>query len=118
MSPCRVDEHGTLWFEERICVPRDQEIRDFILFEVHSSKFSNHLNCAQMYSELRKRFGWRQMKTDIASHVAHCDTCQQVKAQHQRPAGLLEQVEILVYRWENIDMDFITGLSKTQEGYS
>jgi hypothetical protein len=58
------------------------------------------------------------MKTDIAAHVAHCDTYQQIKVEHQRPAELLKQVEILVYRWENIDMDFITGLSKTQEGYS
>jgi hypothetical protein len=46
-----------------------------------------------------------------------CDTCQRVKAEHQRPAGLLQPLKILEWKWEEIGMDFIVGLPHTQAGY-
>ncbi|KAD4385577.1 hypothetical protein E3N88_25746 [Mikania micrantha] len=64
----------------------------------------------------------RQMATvipdmDIALFVAKCLTCSKVKAEHQRPSGLLEQPEIPVWKWENIAMDFITKLPRTSSGH-
>ncbi|WVZ84490.1 hypothetical protein U9M48_031519 [Paspalum notatum var. saurae] len=47
-----------------------------------------------------------------------CDTCQRVKAEHQRPAGLLQPLKILEWKWEEISMDFIVGLPRTQKGYN
>jgi hypothetical protein len=49
--------------------------------------------------------------------VAQCDTCQRVKAEHQRPAGLLQPLKIPEWKWEEIGMDFIVGLPRTQAGY-
>jgi hypothetical protein len=46
-----------------------------------------------------------------------CDTCQRVKAEHQRPARLLQPLKILERKWEEIGMDFIVGLPRTQGGY-
>jgi hypothetical protein len=57
------------------------------------------------------------MKTDIAEFVAQCLVCQQVKAEHQRPAGMLQPLEIPVWKWERISMDFLVGLPCTQAGY-
>ena len=57
------------------------------------------------------------MKRDVAAHVALCDICQRVKAEHQRPAGLLQPLQIPVWKWEEISMDFIMGLPRTQAGY-
>ena len=57
------------------------------------------------------------MKRDVAAHVAMCDVCQRVKAEHQRPAGLLHPLKIPEWKWEEIGMDFITGLPRTQKGY-
>ena len=57
------------------------------------------------------------MKRDVAAHVALCDICQRVKAEHQRPAGLLQPLQIPVWKWEEISMDFIVGLPRTQAGY-
>jgi hypothetical protein len=57
------------------------------------------------------------MKTDIAEFVAQCLVCQQVKAEHQRPAGMLQPLEIPVWKWERISMDFVVGLPRTQAGY-
>jgi hypothetical protein len=57
------------------------------------------------------------MKRDIAKYVALCDTCQRVKAEHQRLAVLLQPLKILEWKWEEIVMDFIVGLPRTQAGY-
>ena len=57
------------------------------------------------------------MKRDIAKYVAICDTCQRVKAEHQRPTGLLQPMMILEWKWEEVSMDFIVGLPHTQKGY-
>jgi hypothetical protein len=57
------------------------------------------------------------LKRDVAAHVAICDVCQRVKAKHQRLAGLLHPFKIPNWKWEEIGMDFITGLPRTSKGY-
>jgi hypothetical protein len=70
-----------------------------------------------MYKDLRTRYWWYGMKRDIAKYISLCDTCQRVKAEHQRPAGLLQPLKIVEWKWEEIGMDFIVGLPRTQVGY-
>ena len=53
----------------------------------------------------------------MAEYVAICDTYQRVKAEHQRPAGLLRPMKIPKCKWEEVGMDFIVGLPRTQRGY-
>jgi hypothetical protein len=57
------------------------------------------------------------MKSDIVAYVARCDTCQRVKAEHQRLVGLLHPLDIPVWKWEDISMDFIVGLPCSQKGH-
>nr|GEU97315.1 putative reverse transcriptase domain-containing protein [Tanacetum cinerariifolium] len=57
------------------------------------------------------------MKADIATYVGQCLTCAKVKAEHLKPSGLLQQPEILKWKWENVTMDFVTGLPRTLSGY-
>ncbi|GJV43925.1 reverse transcriptase domain-containing protein [Tanacetum coccineum] len=57
------------------------------------------------------------MKADVATYVRKCLTCDKVKAEHQRPSGLLVQPEIPQWKWDNIIMDFITKLPKSSQGY-
>jgi hypothetical protein len=56
------------------------------------------------------------MREDIAEYVTRCDTCQRVKAEHQRPAGLLQPLDIPTWKWDDISMDFIVGLPRTHKG--
>jgi hypothetical protein len=57
------------------------------------------------------------MKREIVEYVAICDSCQRIKAEHQRPAGLLQLLQIPQWKWDEIGMDFIVGLPHTRAGY-
>ncbi|GJT37051.1 reverse transcriptase domain-containing protein [Tanacetum coccineum] len=62
-------------------------------------------------------YWWPGMKKDIAEYVSRCLTCLKVKAEHQRPSGLLQQPEIPIWKWEGIAMDFVTKLPRTSSGH-
>jgi len=70
-----------------------------------------------MYQDLKTKYWWNGMKRDIAEYITRCDTCQRVKPEHQRPGGLLQPLPIPVWKWDEISMDFIVGLPKTQKGH-
>jgi hypothetical protein len=90
----RLDENGTLWFGKRICVPEVKAIRDTILQEAHESAYSIHPGSTKMYLDLKEKYWWYGLKRDVAEYMAICDTCQRVKVEHQRPAGLLQPMKI------------------------
>jgi hypothetical protein len=70
-----------------------------------------------MYQDLKEKYWWYGLKRDVATHVALCDVCQRVKAEYQRPAGLLQPLKVPKWKWEEISMDFIVGLPRTRDGY-
>jgi hypothetical protein len=111
------DSQGILWLGKWICVPDLRTIKESILREAHDSAYSIHPGSTKMYKDLKTRYWWNGMKRDVAEYVALCDTCQRVKAEHQRLAGLLQPLKILEWKWEEIRMDFIVGLPRTQAGY-
>jgi len=84
--------------------------------EAHLSKLSIHPDSSKMYQDLRSHFWWTKMKKEIAAYVARCDTCCRVKAIHMKPAGLLQPLLVPEWKWEEVSMDFITGLSTTRKG--
>ncbi|KAD4586323.1 hypothetical protein E3N88_23924 [Mikania micrantha] len=84
--------------------------------DAHKSRYSIHPGSDKMYQDLRGLYWWPGMKKDIAEYVSKCLNCTKVKAEHQRPSGLLLQPEIPMWKWENISMDFITKLPRTTNG--
>nr|GEY10201.1 putative reverse transcriptase domain, ribonuclease H-like domain protein [Tanacetum cinerariifolium] len=88
-------------------------LRDLVMHELHNSKYSIHPGSGKMYQDLKLLYWWPNMKADIAMYVRKCLTCEKVKAEHQKPSGLLQQPEILVWKWERITMDFVNGLPRT-----
>ena len=98
-------------------MPDVGDLRETILREAHDSAYSIHPGSTKMYQDLKQRYWWYGMKRDVAAHVAICDTCQRVKAENQRPAGLLQPLKVPKWKREEISMNFIVGLPRTQAGY-
>nr|GEX50226.1 reverse transcriptase domain-containing protein [Tanacetum cinerariifolium] len=70
-----------------------------------------------MYQDLKLLYWCPNMKVDTATYVSKCLNYVKVKAEHQKPFGLLHQPEIPVWKWERITMDFVSGLPRTPSGY-
>ncbi|GJR11756.1 putative reverse transcriptase domain-containing protein [Tanacetum coccineum] len=88
-----------------------------LMHESHKSKYSIHPGSDKMYQDLKQLYWWPNMKANIATYVSKYLTCAKVKADHQKPSGLLVQPEIPEWKWEKITMDFVTKLPKTAIGY-
>lgn len=112
----RKGDDEILRFKDRVCVPSNMEIKRDILSDAHASSFSVHPGSTKMYKDLRQNFWWPKMKREIAEWVERCLVCQQVKAEHQRPGGLLQSLPVPEWKWEHITMDFVVGLPRTQRG--
>ncbi|WMV29209.1 hypothetical protein MTR67_022594 [Solanum verrucosum] len=82
--------------------------------EAHSSRYSIHPGSTKMYCDLREVYWWNGMKKGIAEFVSKCPNCQQVKVEHRRSGGLAQRIELSEWKWEMINMDFITGLLRSR----
>nr|GEW51130.1 hypothetical protein [Tanacetum cinerariifolium] len=110
----RADE--TLCLRNRSWIPCLGDLRTLIIHESHKSKYLIHPGSDKIYQDLKKLYWWPNMKAEIAIYVSKCLTCAKVKAECQKPFGLLVQPVIPVWKWENIIIDFVTKLPKTATG--
>nr|GEV92345.1 reverse transcriptase domain-containing protein [Tanacetum cinerariifolium] len=83
-------EDGGLYLAERIWIPVYGNLRTLIMNKAHATRYSIHLGSEKMYYDLRGLYWWSRMKKDIAMYVSKCLTCSKVKAEHQKPSGLLQ----------------------------
>ncbi|KAA3479735.1 DNA/RNA polymerases superfamily protein [Gossypium australe] len=97
-----------LMFRDRICVPKNLELIQNILYEAHSVRLSVHLGSTKMYNYLKQLYSWSGLKRDIYEFV-------QVKAEHQVPSSLFQPVIILEWKWDRVTMDFVSGLPLTHK---
>ncbi|GJT88345.1 putative reverse transcriptase domain-containing protein [Tanacetum coccineum] len=100
-------EDESLYFMDRIWVSLVGGVRNIIMDKAHKTRYYVHPRADKMYHDLRDMYWWPGMKKDIATYVSKCLTCLKVKAEHERPLGLLQQPKIPERKWDNITMDFI-----------
>nr|GEZ58384.1 putative reverse transcriptase domain-containing protein [Tanacetum cinerariifolium] len=91
---------GTLCLNGRSWLPCYGDLRSVIMHESHKLKYSIHPGSEKMYQDVKKLYWWPNMKADIATYVSKCLTRARVKAEHQRPSGLLVQPAIPEWKWE------------------
>jgi hypothetical protein len=94
-------------------VSKREALKNKILDEAHTSRYSIHPGSTKKYHDLMQQFWWTKMKHQAACYVAECDTCRKVKADYMKPGGLLQPLIILGWKWDDISMDFIMGLPMT-----
>ncbi|GJU99408.1 putative reverse transcriptase domain-containing protein [Tanacetum coccineum] len=105
-------------YDCEICYhPRKANVMADALSRIKPIQYSIHLGSDKMYEDLKKLYWWPNIKAIIAKYVGKCLTCSRVKAECQKPSGLLVQPEIPMWKWERITMDFVTKLPKTSNGF-
>ena len=86
--------------------------------EFHYSRFAVHPGGTKMYHDLRRQYWWKGLKRAVVEFVSSFLVCQQGKAEHQRPAGLLQPLHIPEWKCEHITMDFVTALPRTLRNHN
>nr|GEZ06764.1 putative reverse transcriptase domain-containing protein [Tanacetum cinerariifolium] len=109
----KIRPDGTRCIKNQSWLPLFGNLRDLIMRESHKSKCSIHLGSNKMYQDQKKLYRWPNMTAIIAEYVGKCLTCSRVKAECHKPSGLLVQLEIPMWKWERITMDFLSKLPKT-----
>ena len=89
-----INTDGSLRYRGRVMVPHSTDLREEILKEFHCSRFAVHPGGTKMYQDLRRQYYCSKMKRHVGDFVQRCLTCQQVKAEHQKPVGLLQPLEV------------------------
>nr|GEW42091.1 putative reverse transcriptase domain-containing protein [Tanacetum cinerariifolium] len=92
------------------------DLRALIMHESHKSKYSIHPASEKMYQDLKKLYWWPNMKAEIATYVRKCLTYAKVKVEYQKSSGLLVQLKIPQWKWEDITMNFVTKFPKIETG--
>lgn len=107
--------NGVLCRRDRIVIPSGaKELQRKLLQEYHSSPVRGHAGMNRTLSRLTAQFYWPSMKDDVRKFVRECMVCQQAKHSQLHPAGLLQPLPILQQVWEDVSMDFITGLPSSR----
>lgn len=107
LTKCSVID-DVLYHKERLCVPED--LYTAVIQEVHDQPACGHPGIARTCELVRREYYWRGMNATIAQYIRNCYTCQRAKAPRDREHGLLQPLPIPQKRWQDISMDFITGL--------
>jgi hypothetical protein len=109
-------EDGLLTHFKKAYVSESRGLRKEIMSKAHRPLYTVHPRSTKMYRDVKGSYWWNNMKRDIMKFVEQCPTCQQVKAEHQRPAAMLKPLLVPKWKWDEIAMDFILGLPKAPTG--
>ncbi|GAU25204.1 hypothetical protein TSUD_151040 [Trifolium subterraneum] len=99
-----------LFWKQRIVIPHDGALIQQVLYELHTSPLGGHAGITRTVARVKAQFYWSDMKKDIVEYVQNCEICQKAKTANTLPAGLLQPLPIPSQVWEDVAMDFITGL--------
>ena len=107
-------QNDSLWYKDRLYLCKNSQLKQKILMELHTSPLGGHSGFLKTYHRVKKEFFWDGLKSDIQKFVAECLVCQQNKVETIKTPGLLQPLSIPSQRWEEVSMDFITGLPKSE----
>jgi hypothetical protein len=109
-APYTRDVRG-LWCKGAlVLVPDASDLRLRIFKAYHCAPSAGHGGVTKTFDLITRHFWWPGLRKDVKSFIAVCDSCQRVKSDHQRPAGLLQPLSIPEDRWKTVSMDFIVEL--------
>jgi len=107
------EEDDVVYMEGRIYIPNNKDLKEEILREHHDPADVGHPGQHRMQELIKRTYWWPGLKEDIKKYVQGCMRCQQNKVQHQRKAGELHPLEIPEGPWQDISIDMIGPLPKS-----
>lgn len=109
--------NGLIRQHDKVWIGQNSTLQTKLIVAFHSSALGGHSGIAATYYKLRKHFSWKGMRQDVESYIKQCSMCQRSKHSNTHPMGLLHPLPIPVGVWQDLSMDFIEGLPKSQ-GYN
>ena len=106
-------QNDSLWYKDCLYLCKNSQLKQKILMELHTSPLGGHSVFLKTYHRVKKDFFLDGLKADIQKFVAECLVCQQNKIETIKTPGILQPLSIPSQRWEEVSMDFITGLPKS-----
>lgn len=110
-------KQGIIRLGNQVWIGDNSALKTKLITAFHASVIAGHSGVQATYLRLKKMFSWRGLKTDVENFVKQCAVCQHAKHERVHPPGLLQQLPIPAGAWQDITMDFIEGLPKS-EGYN
>jgi hypothetical protein len=107
-------KNDSLWYKDHLYLCKNSQLKQKVLLELHTSLVGGHSGFLKTYHRVKKEFFWDGLKTDVQRFVAECLVFQQNKVETIKTPGLLQPLAIPSQRWEEVSMDFITGLLKSE----
>ena len=107
---------GLLWYQGKIWIPKDEEIRTTLIAKHHEPPQAGHGGTAKTTELISRRYYWPKIREDIKRFIKNCDTCQRTKVVRHARYGLLQSNKAPDRPWKSIAMDFIMDMPKS-EGY-
>jgi hypothetical protein len=105
-------KNDSLWYKDILYLCKNSQIKQKVLLELHTSSLGGHLRFSKAYHRVKKDFFGDGLKTDVQRFVVECLVYQQNKVETIKTPGLLQPLAIQSQCWEEVSMDFITGLLK------
>jgi hypothetical protein len=114
----KVDKHLTLseellWYNGRLYIPNDNELRLRLTLHDHDSKVAGHWGQAKTLELMTRNWYWPKMEEFVDNYVSSCDPCQHNKSRRHKRFGLLQPLELAYAPWTSISMDFIVDLPES-----
>ncbi|WVZ78975.1 hypothetical protein U9M48_026610 [Paspalum notatum var. saurae] len=110
-------DNGLIKYKDKVWLGNNSAIQTKIIAALHSTPIGGHSGINTTYYRVKKLFAWKGLKSHVESFVKQCSVCQQAKHSLTHPAGLLQPLPIPNGAWQDISMDFIEGLPKS-EGFN
>ena len=107
------EEDKVVYMEGRIYIPNNKDLKEEILREHHDPANVRHPGQHRIQELIKRTYWWPRLKEDIKKYVQGCVKCQQNKVQHQRKAEELHVLEIPKRPWQDISIDMIGPLPKS-----
>lgn len=111
-------QDGLWYYRQRLYIPELPKLRQQLIQEAHAALSAGHPGIRRTQLSLARHYYWPSLNAEARAYVQACDTCQRIKADHSKSNGLLQPLSIPTGPWQQVSLDFITGLPASSTGHN